>query len=452
MVASAISASARLQDAGQYIMYYVFGLVVQTFFFGLYTVLIWLSTRMLLERKLNSRVNKVMFGITTFMYLLSAAYWAYSVADGVDRMYEFIGVAVNPSKVTFVHTEVTKWSPLFNAATLINRWSSRLEGVGYMLRNHRKYLWITIVFLALTAITVTLIIAFKVAYLIISPINDLPKDSLLERGIDILQIATMAMSLLSNFTATGVGPLSNHSLGIFERKGKLLRTNRILLLVVESGVLYCVSTVSPGLGGIAYPAASRTLGDLYTPVSVQIAGAYPCVVLLLVSTKKSLSESSFTDSYSGTGSTPSQPIRFGTLGSNSTASTIDNAQKSIPIHFARNTDLSGMSGADSEALEISSIQDWIEADEHILAEAAIHNAYIAMGALHIVRACLGARCCVKRRESFSLARIGGLRAMDRTIRAVLARLGQTRVRRDFLPAPPRFEDLHRELCSALTRR
>jgi hypothetical protein len=61
-----------------------------------------------------------MFGITTFMYLLSAAYWAYSVADGVDRMYEFIGVAVNPSKVTFVHTEVTKWSPLFNAATLIN--------------------------------------------------------------------------------------------------------------------------------------------------------------------------------------------------------------------------------------------------------------------------------------------------------------------------------------------
>jgi hypothetical protein len=36
MVASAISASARLQDAGQYIMYYVFGLVVQTFFFGAY--------------------------------------------------------------------------------------------------------------------------------------------------------------------------------------------------------------------------------------------------------------------------------------------------------------------------------------------------------------------------------------------------------------------------------
>jgi hypothetical protein len=85
-----------------------------------------------------------------------------------------------------------------------------------------------------------------------------------------------------------------------------------------------------------------------------------------------------------------------------------------------------------------------EADERILAgkskalpwggtdkgaEAAIHNSYIAMGAPRIVRACLGARCCIKHREFFSLAKIGGLCAMDRTIRAVLARLGQTRVRR-----------------------
>jgi hypothetical protein len=61
-----------------------------------------------------------MFGITTFMYLLSAAYWAYSFADGVDRITEFITTAVDPFRTTFDHTEVTKWSPLFNAVTLIN--------------------------------------------------------------------------------------------------------------------------------------------------------------------------------------------------------------------------------------------------------------------------------------------------------------------------------------------
>ncbi|KAJ6592816.1 hypothetical protein B0H19DRAFT_1279539 [Mycena capillaripes] len=61
-----------------------------------------------------------------------------------------------------------------------------------------------------------------------------------------------------------------------------------------------------------------------------------------------------------------------------------------------------------------------EADERILAEAAIHNAYIATGAPHIVRACLRPRCCIIHREFFSLAKIGGLHAMDHTICAVLA--------------------------------
>jgi hypothetical protein len=61
-----------------------------------------------------------MFGITTFMYLLSAAYWAYSVADAVAQMHEYIALAVDPFRARFDHTEVTKWSPLFNAITLIN--------------------------------------------------------------------------------------------------------------------------------------------------------------------------------------------------------------------------------------------------------------------------------------------------------------------------------------------
>ncbi|KAJ7881412.1 hypothetical protein B0H13DRAFT_935198, partial [Mycena leptocephala] len=359
MVASVVTASSRLENAGAGVMYFIFGLVVQTFFFGLYTILIWLSTRMLLERKLKTRVNQVMFGITTFMYLLSAAYWAFSVADGVDRMYEFIGLAVNPFKVTFDHTEVTKWSPLFNAVTLINYVLS--DGVVVWrawvicLRNHRKYLWITVVFLALTALTVTLTIVFRIAGLIVSPIDNLPKGSVLDRGIDILQICTLATSLLSNFTATGVvaatawlGPLSNHSSAFSKGKANSLKSNRILLLVVESGVLYCISALTV-LTASLIRLPQGTLGDLYTPVNVQIAGAYPCVVLLLVSTTKSLSESSFTDdSYLGTGSTPSQPIRFG---SNSTESTTG---KPISIHFARNPAMSGISGTESTIMDISS--------------------------------------------------------------------------------------------------
>ena len=61
-----------------------------------------------------------MFGITTFMYLLSTAYWIYSVADGVDRINGLISLGKDPSLPQYPHTEVTKWSPLFNALVLVN--------------------------------------------------------------------------------------------------------------------------------------------------------------------------------------------------------------------------------------------------------------------------------------------------------------------------------------------
>ncbi|KAJ7187864.1 hypothetical protein C8R46DRAFT_1171180 [Mycena filopes] len=299
-------------------MYFVFDLVVSTFFFGVYTVLVWFATRNLLERKLTTRVNKAMFGIITFMYLLSAGYWAYSVADGVDRSRSFIDLAKNPLKFQPDHTEVTKWSPLFNALTLLNYVLS--DGIvvwrAWIIcrRDHRKYLWITIFFLILTAITVFLTILFRVIGLVQSPIANLPTNSVLGRGIDILQISTLVTSLLSNLTATGAvgatawGHWRTIRAAFSESKAGSLRTNHILLLVVESGVFYCLSAIMVLLSSlIRLP--QGTLGDLYTPVNVQIAGAYPTIVLLLVSTTRSLSESSFTqgdDSYRDA----SQPIRF----------------------------------------------------------------------------------------------------------------------------------------------
>ncbi|KAJ6594292.1 hypothetical protein B0H19DRAFT_1094857 [Mycena capillaripes] len=270
----------RLQKAGQGEVYFIVGLVVQTFFFGIYTILIWMSTRMLLERKLNTRVNKVMFGITTGMYGLSAAYWAYQLADGVDRMYQLVDLAVHPFQETFDHTAVTQWSPLFNALTLINYVLS--DGVVVWrawiicLRNQRKYLWITMGFLGITAITVSLTIIFRIAGTIISPINNLPEGSVIKSGIDILQIITLLTSLLSNFTATGVVGATawRHYKTIraafSEDKTSSLRTNRILLLVIESGVLYCLSALTVLVSSlIRLP--QGTLGDLYTPINVQIA-------------------------------------------------------------------------------------------------------------------------------------------------------------------------------------
>ncbi|KAJ7693373.1 hypothetical protein B0H17DRAFT_1059933 [Mycena rosella] len=342
---------AKVIRAGETLMYYMFGLVVQTFFFGAYTILIWLSTRMLLNRGLKTRVNQIMFGITVFMYLLSVAYWAYSVADGADRMYQYIGLAINPSKTLPDHTLVTQWSPLFNAITLINYVLS--DGVVIWrawvicLRNHRKYLWITIVLLGVTAIAVLLTIAIRIAGLVESPIVNLSDGNTLRQIIDIAQITTLISSMLSNLTATGVVSATawRHWRTIrstFTDKSST-RSNHILLLVVETGVIYCFSAIAVLLSSlIRLP--QGTLGDLYTPCQVQIAGAYPSIVLLLVSTQRSLNDSSFTDDATFTGSTAS--------GQGKPGPSPNRSQNAISINFARNPAMSGTGTMDSSFRDI----------------------------------------------------------------------------------------------------
>ncbi|KAJ6498919.1 hypothetical protein C8R45DRAFT_97726 [Mycena sanguinolenta] len=334
-MASQVSSSALLHDKGEGVLFYLIGLVVQTFFFGAYTILIWLTTRMLLRRKLYARVNQVMFAITTFMYLLSAAYWAFCVFDEADRMRHYIAQAVDPSLLISDETRNGQWYPLFNAVTLINYvlsdgvvvWRARIICV----EKRRKYMWITMGFLAVTSLSVTLTIAFRVANCVVD-LSDLSGGHFLPSILNALQVTTLVMSLLSNLTATGVVGVTAWGHWRMMRvtlgnKTNALRTNYILLLVVETGVIYCISTVLV-LICILIRLPQGTLGDLWTPVQVQFAGAYPCLVLLLVSTKKSLSEASFT--YDGVAS--SEAIEF---------SSAVNSEVSKPIHFARNPVISG---------------------------------------------------------------------------------------------------------------
>ncbi|KAJ7708331.1 hypothetical protein B0H17DRAFT_917027 [Mycena rosella] len=302
-----------------------------------------LSVRIYRKRGLRTRVNHVMFGITIFMYLLSTAYWAYSLASGANQMYSYIGLAINPSKTLPDHTLVTQWAPLFNALTLINYVLS--DGVVVWrawvicLRNHRKYLWITIALLGITALTVLLTIATRIAGLIESPIVSLPNGNMLRRIIDIAQVTTLITSLLSNLTATGVVSVTawRHWRIIrstFTDK-KSTRSNQILLLVVESGVVFCFSAIAVLLSAlIRLP--QGTLGDLYTPCQVQIAGAYPSIVLLLVNTQGSLNESSYTETAQHTGSIVFAP----------------HSQNTTSLNFARNPAISGTEMRDNPFREI----------------------------------------------------------------------------------------------------
>ncbi|KAJ7077298.1 hypothetical protein B0H15DRAFT_955169 [Mycena belliarum] len=347
------ASAAQIMKISEGLIYDVVGLVAQTFIFGIYSVLVVLSTRMLLKRGLNSRVNKVMFAITTFMYLLSSLYWVYSVDDVVDRMKAYNNHNYSD------HDMVTKWSPLFNAILLINYTLS--DGIVVWrawilcLRNHRKYLGFTIFFLGVTAVSVTCTIIFRIIVFIRYPITFLPDGSYLKRGIDVLQVTTLGMSLLSNLSATAVvaATLLRHRERIhaaFTDDKKSTKGDQILILLVESGVLYCVSGLVV-LVSTLIRLPHGTLGDIYTPIAVQIAGAYPSVVLLLVSMQRSLNDTTFLDTFEA--STPSRPIQFAPSGGGSGQNRSQGPV--VSIQFARSPGSSVMSESEqAEAIHDNS--------------------------------------------------------------------------------------------------
>ncbi|KAF7306012.1 hypothetical protein HMN09_00755800 [Mycena chlorophos] len=335
---------ADVTGTGVATIYYLVGLLVQTVFFGMYTILIWLSTRMLLERKLRSTVNQVMFGLTSLMYLLSAAYWVYSVADGIDRMHQLIAQATQPGLVLPAHTALTIWSPLFNSIIAINYvisdcvvvWRARI----ICLRHHRKYMWISIFFLICSARNVGIYIVFRIVGTAISPIANLDTTTGLGRGITIIQVVILFTSTLSNLSATGVVSATAYQhlrveYAVFAQSRtseSSSRTNKILLLIVETGAAYSLVALI-GLISTLVKLPEGTLGDIYAPVNVQIAGAYPSIVLLLVSRKNSLTDSSVVENTNSALNSGSRPVIFSTV---APSPGFDTSRNAVKIDFAHN--------------------------------------------------------------------------------------------------------------------
>ncbi|KAJ7077257.1 hypothetical protein B0H15DRAFT_861942 [Mycena belliarum] len=305
--------SVRITYEGNTVMYFALDLVAQTFFFGGYSVLISMSTCMLLKRGLKSTVNKVMFGLTLFMYLLSAGYWAYSVAGVVNRFRNYIALAADSSLDQTVN-DVLKWSPLFNALTMIIYVLS--DGIVVWrawvicFRRHRKYMCIPIGFLIVTALSSLLSIALRIANF------GTAHKAYLHDAMNIAQLSTITASLISNLSSTAVVSATawHHRRVLraaFSESRRKTRSSKILLLIVESGVLFCLFSII-GLLASLIRLPQGTLGDLYAPLSIHIAGAYPPIVLLLVSTQRALTESTFaTSAGSGSSSECSEtPITF----------------------------------------------------------------------------------------------------------------------------------------------
>jgi len=298
---------------GGSLLYHTFTLVVQTFFFGGYSVLILISTRMLLTRGLKTRSLKSLFFLGLLMYAISSAFWGFSVAYIVGNMQTYI----DPGNVEWAkfNDRVSPSLPLFNAIVLINFVLS--DGIvcwraWVISRMHyRGWIWLPFVFWFFTMLSTSTLIVFRSIDI---PDSSLGGDKRFIRAIDVLQLQNMTTSLLSNISATGfLGATAwRHRQAMrtnFEDR-KRSRVNQVLALLIESGVLYCMTGVLGTISQLVH-LPHGTLNDIVLPVNIQFAGAYAPALLLLIS-HHSDGHGNDTE-YVGTLQISARPERAGTI-------------------------------------------------------------------------------------------------------------------------------------------
>ncbi|KAJ7642128.1 hypothetical protein FB45DRAFT_1054445 [Roridomyces roridus] len=276
--------------AGESMMYHNFTLTVATFFFGGYSVLILLSTRMMLRRGLKTRSLRILFSVGLFMYIISVAFWTYSLAYVVGIVQAYIDPQ-NDQWTRFA-SETSHLVTFFNAIVLVNFVLS--DGIvcwrSWVIsrRDYPKLIVVPVVFWAFTILSTTALIIMRIPDHFDKAIQD---SKHFVTAIDVLQLQNMTTSLLSNISATGlIGATAwRHRRALranVQSHLKRSRVNQAMILLIESGVLYCLTGV---LGTVSQliDLPFGTLNDIILSANIQFAGAYAPALLLLISNHQS---------------------------------------------------------------------------------------------------------------------------------------------------------------------
>ncbi|KAF9068723.1 hypothetical protein BDP27DRAFT_1294856 [Rhodocollybia butyracea] len=275
------------------ILYHSVGIVAQTFVYGIYTCLMPISTFVMLKTGLQTPIRKFLLGMTIFMYSISSVHWILSVVNIIQNI-QFWFLSSNPDK------NPPSLIPLFSALILVNYVLT--DGVvvwrAWVLCSDSSTGALRIPMGLLCGLLMSVAATIIIRIILTSPAgNDAKLNAILARIIDASQVANLVLSLLTNISSTSIVGLKAWKYrrdikNDFEHAGKQTKANKILVLLVESGVLYIFSGIMV-LAASLVRLPNGTLGDIYTPVNFQIAGIYPLVVLLLVNQDSSLKKTVF---------------------------------------------------------------------------------------------------------------------------------------------------------------
>ncbi|KAI0258881.1 hypothetical protein BC834DRAFT_1036167 [Gloeopeniophorella convolvens] len=273
--------------------YRAIAILGETIFYGVNATLTPIAMYITLRKGLRAPVQKLILGMAVFMFCLCTAHWAVLLADLLALIRAFF-LAVSPSPSTM--------SPLENELTLMNA----LGTINYALADavvvwrawvlchdeSSKLLVALILLLGASTLAVLLTVVIRIA-MFVDPVRGL---QIFQYKIEFVQEIAVGSSLVTNLLATVIIALKawryrrwivRDLAGI---AGKKTKAERVLALLVESGLLYIVSSLIGVTSSIVHiPGPSGIpLGNEFVPSSIQISAIYPLAVIILVSRESAL--------------------------------------------------------------------------------------------------------------------------------------------------------------------
>ncbi|KAI3620015.1 hypothetical protein WG66_009052 [Moniliophthora roreri] len=257
------------------------------------------------KKGIKTMYRKLLFIAILFMFNVSTVYWILKIIDllsiirGLDGMSSSGGKDYNASAervlgaFALINYILTDGVVLWRAWVLCNMESKWL-------------LFVPLFFLVCCSLIAT--IAIRITLEVI-PVAESSTYQKLTRAIDICQIANLVFSLIINFSTTLIIAMKAWYINIAGDSSFIIAesTSQAVPTVDctgpsghpkqkadwrRAGLFYCISGATVLVSSlIRLPFG--TLGDIYTPVNIQVAGIYPIVVLLLVSQGKSLDRTVF---------------------------------------------------------------------------------------------------------------------------------------------------------------
>ncbi|KAI9508219.1 hypothetical protein F5148DRAFT_980146 [Russula earlei] len=267
---------------GSVLLYRVISIIFQTLFYGIYLCLVPISVYVMMSKGLKVRSRKLLFGMTTIMFVLSSIYWISSV------VVTFMVIDAWFSELDPATHQAPDWLPMFSAVLLVNYTLADVVVVwrAWVLcsEQHRAILIAPVVCLVLNALSYLITVAVR-AGLLITP-EDVRIHRNLAQVIDVMQVADLGLSLLTNILATAIiGVKAWKYRQVLVKGGPYSQTRtpagKLMALLIESGVLYVLIGLTI-FASLFIPLPFQTLGDILVPVGVQLAGMYPIAVLLLM--------------------------------------------------------------------------------------------------------------------------------------------------------------------------